>query len=121
MSRNVIQEIIAAKYCEMNRKNPLYSRRSFSRHLGIGAGALSEILSGKREITQGMVLVILKTSLFTSDEKKRIVTAYLYLIHQKLASVICRVPKSGTDNSEEKIPSLTKLPTPKKMIERSQS
>src|SRR5437868_10680542 len=40
----IIQEELAQR-CE---KNPRYSMRAFAKALGVGSGALSEILSGKR-------------------------------------------------------------------------
>ena len=42
------------KFLELNAKNPGFTKRAFSKKLGISSGALSEILSGKRKISRKM-------------------------------------------------------------------
>lgn len=54
-------------------KNSRYSMRSYAKRIGIGYGALSEILSGKRVITEVMAKKILK-SLVLEEPK----SAYFY-------------------------------------------
>jgi uncharacterized protein (TIGR02147 family) len=45
------QKILLGKYEEARSKNAHYSRRAFSKKLGISAGAISELLSGQRKVS----------------------------------------------------------------------
>lgn len=46
-----LQKIILTKYEEARAKNPAYSRRAFSKRLGLSAGAISEIFNGQRRVS----------------------------------------------------------------------
>lgn len=46
-----IQKIILSKYEEARAKNPSFSRRAFSKRLGLSAGAISEIFNGQRRVS----------------------------------------------------------------------
>jgi uncharacterized protein (TIGR02147 family) len=50
----IVQKILHQKLMEAQSKNSSYSLRSFSKKLGIGAGPLSQILSGSRKISVKM-------------------------------------------------------------------
>ncbi|MGE0631140.1 MAG: TIGR02147 family protein [Pseudobdellovibrionaceae bacterium] len=46
-----IQKILLTKYEEMRLRNPQFSRRAFSRRLGVSPGAISELFNGQRQIS----------------------------------------------------------------------
>lgn len=46
-----IQKILISKYEEMRLRNPQFSRRAFSKRLGISPGAISELFNGQRQIS----------------------------------------------------------------------
>lgn len=49
---NSVQVILNEKFTELRSKNPRLSVRYFAQRLGISSGALSEILQGKRKVSQ---------------------------------------------------------------------
>lgn len=46
-----LQKILLTKYEDLRSKNPSYSRRAFSKKLGLSAGAISELLNGQRKVS----------------------------------------------------------------------
>ena len=46
-----LQKILHTKYEEQRTRNPLYSRRAFSKKLGLSAGAISELFNGQRKVS----------------------------------------------------------------------
>lgn len=46
-----IQKLLIAKYEEIRSKNPRFSRRAFSKRLGLSAGAMSELFNGRRRVS----------------------------------------------------------------------
>lgn len=60
MWRNHVIALLNDFYDRAKRKNPRYSKRSFAQKLDLSAGALSEILSGKRKLSAQRALRILK-------------------------------------------------------------
>jgi uncharacterized protein (TIGR02147 family) len=46
-----IQKILFTKYEEIRIRNPQYSRRAFSKKLGLSAGAMSELFNGRRRVS----------------------------------------------------------------------
>lgn len=59
MWKNEFLQTIASRFENSKTKNPRYSLRRFSSQLGISAGSLSELLSGKRPLTQSKAEQIL--------------------------------------------------------------
>ena len=46
-----LQKILVTKYEGLRSKNPHYSRRAFSKKLGLSAGAISELFNGQRKVS----------------------------------------------------------------------
>ena len=68
------QDLRNALQTELTRrrtKNSLYSLRAFARDLGIGVGSISEVMSGKRDLSRKNLLKVLQ-SLELSNEQKKI-------------------------------------------------
>lgn len=47
-----VQNLLRRKYEEIRAKNPQYSRRAFSKRAGLSPGAMSELLSGQRQVSR---------------------------------------------------------------------
>ncbi len=50
-----LQQILINKFEEMRIRNPQFSRRAFSRRIGLSPGATSELLNGKRQVSAKVV------------------------------------------------------------------
>jgi transcriptional regulator with XRE-family HTH domain len=61
---------LASRLDERRQKNKMYSLRAFSRDLGIPAGLLSEVLSGKRSLTAKLAERISLRLDLSHDEKR---------------------------------------------------
>lgn len=48
----IIQKILHQKFEELRTRNPSFSRRAFSKRLGLSAGAISELFSGQRKVSK---------------------------------------------------------------------
>jgi len=46
-----VQKLLTTQFEALRKRNPQYSRRAFSRKLGLSAGAISELFSGQRNIS----------------------------------------------------------------------
>lgn len=46
-----LQKILITKYEALKKRNPQYSRRAFSRKIGLSAGATSELMNGQRKVS----------------------------------------------------------------------
>jgi len=46
-----VQKLLLTRYEDIRSKNPQYSRRAFSKKLGLSAGAISELFNGQRKIS----------------------------------------------------------------------
>jgi transcriptional regulator with XRE-family HTH domain len=73
MQRKIIERL-SHEYTRARAKNPAYSLRAFANRLGVQVSALSEILNGKREITQKMGDRILTGLGLSPFEKKSILS-----------------------------------------------
>lgn len=49
------QKLVRAKYEELRSQNPQFSRRAFSKRLGLSPGAMSEIFNGQRKVSQKLI------------------------------------------------------------------
>jgi len=54
------QNLLIRKFNEARRKNPAYSIRAFAERLEVGSGPLSQILNGKRKVSEKMAFKIMK-------------------------------------------------------------
>lgn len=70
MSANQAQLFLLQELQKRKRKNPAYSQRSFSRHLNIPSGRLSEYLSGKRLLSVKMRQKIIGRLNLNEEEAK---------------------------------------------------
>lgn len=50
-----LQRVLLSKYEEMRSRNPQFSRRAFSRRLGVSPGAISELFNGQRRVSARFV------------------------------------------------------------------
>lgn len=51
-------------------RNPLYSLRAFARDLGLGLGSISEVMSGKRNLSRKNLLKVLQNLDISTEQKK---------------------------------------------------
>lgn len=59
MSKN-LKDLLLAELDKRRSRNSLYSLRAFARDLGLGLGSLSEVLSGKRDLSKKNLLKVLQ-------------------------------------------------------------
>lgn len=52
MNSTALQKILHQKYVEAQLKNPRLSKRAFALRLGVSSGALTELMNGKRKLSQ---------------------------------------------------------------------
>ena len=67
-----IQKELLQAFEAIKVRNPSFSIRAFANRLGIGSGALSQILNGRRKVSQKMAEQLLDRSLIPPDRKKKI-------------------------------------------------
>ncbi|MBC7387072.1 MAG: TIGR02147 family protein [Cryobacterium sp.] len=67
-----LQTKMFEKFQELKLRNERYSLRAFSRKLGIGAGAVSQILSGKRNVSAKLAVKICEKLLFDPVERAEV-------------------------------------------------
>lgn len=68
LESNPSVEILRDEFERRRRVNPRYSQRSFAKHLGLAAGELSEVLSGKRKMSLKMGLRVARVLGMTTLE-----------------------------------------------------
>jgi uncharacterized protein (TIGR02147 family) len=71
-----IQKLLRSQLLIAQIKNPKYSLRSFSRKLGINAGALSSIINGKRNVSKDMAGKITRKLLIDPQERTEILNLF---------------------------------------------
>jgi plasmid maintenance system antidote protein VapI len=71
--RRLNEELLAARL-----KNPGYSLRAFARKLGISSAALSEILNGKRSVSQKLALRVADRLAWSPDQRAGVVALPRY-------------------------------------------
>lgn len=71
--------ILDRKFRELRAKNPSFSLRAFAKRLGIGSGPLSEILSGKRAVTDRMIRKWVKSTVFDPQERTELAREFGYM------------------------------------------
>jgi uncharacterized protein (TIGR02147 family) len=73
-----IQNLLRAKLTEIQKTNPQYSLRAYSKKVGVHVGALSSILNGKRNV---------------SRELAERITTKLMLDPQERSEILCHFPE----------------------------
>lgn len=71
-----IQKLLRSQLLIAQSKNPKYSLRSYSRKLGINAGALSAIINGKRNVSKDMAGKITRKLLIDPQERIEILSLF---------------------------------------------
>lgn len=67
-----IQQLLRGKLSEIQRGNPQYSLRAFSKKVGVHVGALSSILNGKRNVSRDLAERISQRLLLDPQERSEI-------------------------------------------------
>lgn len=68
------RDVIKQEFQYRKARNPQYSLRSFAGHLGMGSGALSELLNGKRQISHNRARLICEKLNLNDEEKKQVLS-----------------------------------------------
>lgn len=71
--------VLEKKFHELRAKNTSFSLRAFAKRLGIGSGPLSEILSGKRVVTDRMIRKWMKSTVFDPQERAELAREFGYM------------------------------------------
>lgn len=72
MNPDVFRQTLLERYARSKAKNSGYSIRAFARHLDVSHGALSEILHGKRNVSQKLAGKMCDRMLLSPRERRRI-------------------------------------------------
>lgn len=84
------RDILKLEYESRKARNQYYSLRAFAKSIGIGSGALSEILNGKRNLGLNKATSIVENLSFNPEEK----TAFLNSVKEPVA-------KNATEDENE--------------------
>ena len=71
-----VQNILRSKLNEIQRSNPSYSLRAYSKKLGIHVGALSSILNGKRNVSRDLAERIAARLLLDPQERSEVLSLF---------------------------------------------
>jgi len=71
--KETVINILHSKFNEARAKNSMYSLRAFARQIGIQPSAASEIMNGKRVLTEKMATIILEGLSYSPDEVDSII------------------------------------------------
>ncbi len=66
------KDLLNSEFLKRIKRNPQYSKRAFAKLLGVSAGALSEILSGKRKLTSKSAEKVAKALGYSNAEFERL-------------------------------------------------
>ena len=64
-----LRQLLQSELSHRRNRNSLYSLRAFARDLGIGVGSISEVMSGKRELSKKNIMKVLQNLNLTSEQK----------------------------------------------------
>lgn len=64
-----LRQLLQSELSHRRNRNSLYSLRAFARDLGIGVGSISEVMSGKRELSKKNILKVLQNLNLTTEQK----------------------------------------------------
>lgn len=65
-----IKSVLLSELSKRRSRNTLYSMRAFARDLNLGVGSLSEVLSGKRDLSNSNLLKVLQNIEIEPEQKK---------------------------------------------------
>jgi uncharacterized protein (TIGR02147 family) len=78
-------EVLKREYARKKSRNSAYSLRAYARTLGISAGALSELINGKRALTLKTARKLFDKLELSEEEKAYLISSILYQDeHQKI-------------------------------------
>ena len=92
MNENNYRDILRVEFQSRKARNQYYSLRAFAQSLGIGSGALSEILKGKRNLGINKARAIVDKLNFDQNEKENFLNSVLE---------VKPAPKKTKDNDVE--------------------
>lgn len=79
MGLSPVAQILDRKFRELRSKNPSFSLRAFAKRLGTSSGPLSEILSGKRAVTDRMIRNWIQSTVFDPQERTELAREFGYM------------------------------------------
>ena len=71
-----VQNLLRGKLSDIQRTNPHYSLRAFSKKVGVHVGALSSILNGKRNVSRELAERISKRLLLDPQERSEVLSLF---------------------------------------------
>lgn len=71
-----LQRILMVKYEELRSKDSRFSRRAFSKRLGLSAGAMSELLNGRRSVSIKLIQRICERLGLDPSERAKLLDLY---------------------------------------------
>ena len=74
-----VVQILDRKFRELRAKNASFSLRAFAKRLGTSSGPLSEIMSGKRTVTDRMVRKWVQSPVFDPQERTELAREFGYM------------------------------------------
>jgi uncharacterized protein (TIGR02147 family) len=89
-------QIIQKHYHEIQRVNPSYSIRAFAKKLQVSSGALSEILAGKRRLTESLAKRIISRLAMRPRDARRL----MLLVQEEYIEASCM----GEDTASTTVP-----------------
>lgn len=70
--QDVVRRLLQNELSQRRIRNSLYSMRAFARDLGVGLGSLSEVMSGKRELSKKNLLKVLQALNVSAEDRAQI-------------------------------------------------
>lgn len=71
-----IQQILNQKFDEIKERNPQFSLRAFAHKLSISSGALSQIMNGKRRVSERLAYELAEKLALSGEEMKKFLTSF---------------------------------------------
>ncbi len=69
-----LRNLLQAKFEEIRLKNPQFSRRAFGKRLQLSAGAISELLNGRRKVSPALLKKISDRLMLDPEERSKLLT-----------------------------------------------
>jgi hypothetical protein len=85
--QNEFQKYLAQDYARARKGNSHYSMRSYGARLGISSGVISDILSGKRKVSEKRAAQIIEKTLLPEKTKRRLLNLILPPVIQDRVSL----------------------------------
>ncbi len=74
--QQLIQKILITKYEEARLRNPHYSRRAFSKRIGVSPGAMSELFNGQRRVSAKLAERICERLALDPQERSELLSIF---------------------------------------------